>query len=67
MNSVEIILGKDFLINNGIVIDFGKGIFYSDQTIFEQEKIVEPNDVKSILKSKCQIKSKTINNKKNRI
>lgn len=30
MNNYDVILGKDFLINNRIIIDFGRGIVYSN-------------------------------------
>lgn len=38
MSEVEVILGKDFLINNKIIIDFGKGIIYSSGFVMSVNK-----------------------------
>lgn len=48
MNEFDVILGKDFLVKNGIIIDFGRGILYSNP---KEVKISFNKRVNSILKS----------------
>lgn len=49
MNDIQVILGKDFLNNNGIIIDFGKGILYTNP---DNIKITSKPNLKSILRNK---------------
>lgn len=52
MQTVDVILGKDFLTNNGIVVDFGKGVVYSNPDIItiEKKQIKKPSILKNNIK-----------------
>lgn len=49
MNNFDVILGRDFLCENGIILDFGTGKLYSNRNL---TKIISISNTKSILKNR---------------